>query len=164
MDKADEKAAQKDAAQKAAAHAATPTVAHFDSLGRTCLAVADNGSGARFPSRTAYDTESKPLAIFDALGRRTEEYCYRAPQTGGGFLYVAGMDMAGSALYRFNTDAGARRSLSNVVGNPIRNWDARGHAFRMVYDATHPAHATPRQHQPHPGNPSRTERLWRGTP
>ena len=134
---ADEQAAQKDAAQKAAAHASTTTVAHFDSLGRTCLAVADNGGDARFPSRTAYDTESKPLAIFDALGRRTEEYCYRAPQTSSGSQYVAGMDMAGSALYHVNADAGARRSLSNVVGNPIRSWDARGHAFRMVYDAAH---------------------------
>src|SRR5262249_28902095 len=32
-------------------------------------------------------------------------------------------------------DSGARRSLLNVVGKPIRSWDARGHAFRTRYDA-----------------------------
>ena len=40
----DEKAANEEAAQKATPHAATPAVKHFDSLGRTCLAVADNSS------------------------------------------------------------------------------------------------------------------------
>jgi RHS repeat-associated protein len=131
----DDQAAQKDAALKAAAHAATPTVTHLDALGRSCLVVSDNGGGNRFPARTAYDTEGNPLAVFDALGRRAQEYVYRAPQSGGGFRYVAGLDMAGNTLYRINADGGARRGLNNVVGNPIRSWDARGHAFRLVYDA-----------------------------
>ena len=46
---AQDQAAQQDAAQKAAAHAATPAVSHRDSAGRVCLAVADNGGGARYP-------------------------------------------------------------------------------------------------------------------
>jgi RHS repeat-associated protein len=126
---ADDQAAHKDAAQKAAAHAATPGVAHFDALGRSCLAVSDNGGGNRYPGRTAFDTEGKPLAVIDALGRRAQEYCYRAPQ------YLAGMDMAGNQLYRINADGGARRDFNNVAGNLIRSWDARGHAFRLIYDA-----------------------------
>lgn len=130
-----DQAAQKDAAQKAAAHAGTFAVSHFDALGRTCLAVADNGGGNRYPSRTAYDTQGKPLAVIDPLGRRVEEYCYRSPLSGGGFQYIAGLDMAGNALYRINADGGARRSLNNVVKKPILAWDARGHAFRLVYDA-----------------------------
>jgi RHS repeat-associated protein len=125
---ADDQAAQEDAAQKASAHAATPTVTHFDSLGRACLAVNDNGGGIRYPGRTAYDTEGKPLAVFDAIGRHTQEYFLRGPQ------YIAGTDMAGNPLYRINADGGARRSLNNVAGNPIRSWDARGHAFRLLYD------------------------------
>jgi RHS repeat-associated protein len=131
---ADARAAQQDAAQKAAAHAATPGVAHFDSLGRTCLTVADNGSGERYATRTALDCEGKPLATFDASGRRVIEYVLRAPLGGGAFQYVAGTDLAGRALYHNSADGGERRSLANVAGNLIRNWDAREHAFRLLYD------------------------------
>ena len=126
---------QQDAANKAATAAGTPTATHADSLGRACLAVADNGGGNRYPSRTAYDTEGTPLAVFDALGRRAEEHCYRNPQTGGGFEYLAGNDVAGNPLYHISADAGARRGLNNVAGHPIRSWDAREHVFRTGYDA-----------------------------
>jgi virulence plasmid B protein/glycosyltransferase TcdB-like subunit of Tc toxin/glycosyltransferase TcdB-like subunit of Tc toxinin len=135
---ADEKAANQDAAQKTEAHAGTPTVQHFDSLGRLCLNVADNGvvSGVsqRFATRTAQDTESKPLALFDALGRHTLEFCLRESTGGGGFRFVAGYSLAGSPLYRNSMDGGARWSLENVAGNPMRNWDARGFIHRTVYD------------------------------
>lgn len=126
---ADDRAAQKDAAQKAAAHAATPTIAHLDALGRSCLTVADNGGGNRYATRTAFDTEGTPLAVIDALGRHTQESFYRGAQ------YLAGTDMAGNPLYQISSDGGARRSFQNVAGRPIRKWDARGHAFRIVYDA-----------------------------
>ena len=131
---AQDQAAQQDAAQKAAAHAATPTAVHGDSAGRPCLTVADNGGGARYPARTAYDTQGRPLAVFDAPGRRAEERCYRDPQQGGGFRYLAGSDMAGNPLYQVSADGGARRSLFSVARQPIRSWDARGHAFRLAYD------------------------------
>lgn len=132
---AESQAAQQDAAVKATAHAATPAVAHADALGRTCLAIVDNGAGARYAARTSLDTEGKPLAVFDALGRRTQEHVLRSPLAGGGFQYVAGVDMAGMALYHINTDAGARTALNDVAGQPIRVWDARKQAFRLVYDA-----------------------------
>jgi RHS repeat-associated protein len=131
--------AAKDAAVKAAAHAATPRVSHFDGLGRICLAVADNGlkNGLpeRYPTRTAFGTEDRPLAVIDALGRRAAEQCLREPVAGHGFQYVAGDDLAGKALYRNEIDGGERRMLSNVAGNPIRSWDARGFAVRTLYDA-----------------------------
>jgi RHS repeat-associated protein len=142
----EEQAANLDAAHKTAAHAATPTVAHFDSLGRTCLSVADNGTAAsipqRYPTRTAMDTENKPLALLDPLGRRVMEMCLREPiQGGSGFRYVAGYDVAGNPLYRNGMDGGERHTLNNVAGNPIRHWDARGFAFRTVYDPLHrPTH------------------------
>ena len=132
---AESQAAEQDAATKASAHAATPSVAHMDALERACLAVVDNGGGARYAARTAFDTEGKPLAVFDALGRRAQEHVLRSPLAGGGFQYVAGADMRGSPLYHINADAGARRSLSDVAGQPIRVWDARGQAFRVTYDA-----------------------------
>ena len=45
---AEAKSAEQDAATKAGKHAATPGVSHFDSLGRTCLQIVDNGGGMRF--------------------------------------------------------------------------------------------------------------------
>ena len=110
------------------------------------LSVADNGvvSGLpqRFATRTAQDTESKPLALFDSLGRHTLELCLREPIGGGGFRFVAGYSLAGSPLYRNSMDGGARRSLENVAGSPMRNWDARGFIHRTAYDALQrPTHA-----------------------
>jgi RHS repeat-associated protein len=134
----DDQAAQQDAAAKAAGHAATPAVVHFDALGRTCLTVEDNGTDGRYPSRVALDTQGNPLAVFDAKGRRVFEYCVREPLSAGGFQYVAGRDLAGNALYANGMDGGERRTLADVAGKPLRSWDPSGpgleHAFSTVYD------------------------------
>jgi RHS repeat-associated protein len=127
-------AAEQTAAKNTEPHAATPAGAHFDSLGRTCLAIADNGNDGRYPTRTASDAGNKPLAIFDALGRRVFEYCLREPVAGGGFQYVAGRDLAGNELYHCGMDGGERRVLSDVTGKPIRAWDALGRTFELHYD------------------------------
>ena len=70
----------------------------------------------------------------------------RAGQAGGGVRATAARSRAAgpvpgrhatwpaSPLYHVNADGGARRGLTNVAGQPIRSWDARGHAFRLVYD------------------------------
>ena len=71
-----------------------------------------HGNGNRFPTRTALDTESKPLAVFDAFGRRTQEHVLRVT-SGGALSYVAGSDMGGRQVYHINTDAGARRTLNS---------------------------------------------------
>jgi RHS repeat-associated protein len=133
-DTAEQRAAEQDAAQKAAAHAGTPAVVHFDALGRPCLAVADNGAAGRYPSRTAFDTEGKPLAVFDPRGRRVVEHCLREPLPGGGFRYLAGIDLAGATLYQNGMDGGERRTLDNVAGRPLRSWDALGRAFHTLHD------------------------------
>ncbi len=134
-----ERTANQDAAQKTANHAATPASVHFDSLGRTCLAVADNGvvSGVdqRYATRTALDAESKPLTVIDALGRRIVEFCLREALPGSGFVYVAGYDMAGNLLYQNEMDNGERRILQDIHGETIRMWDARGLVTRTSFDA-----------------------------
>ncbi len=124
--------AERDAALKAAAHAATPAMTHLDALGRICLSVQDNGPRGRYPTRTASDVEGKPLAVFDALGRHVVEYCLRTSDSPS--PYLAGWDLAGQPLYEIGMDSGARRTLLNVAGKPSWHWDARGHAFRVVYD------------------------------
>lgn len=132
-----DQAANQDAATKSAAHAATPLVTHFDSLGRICLSVSDNGTvngvPQRFATRTVLDAEDKPLAVFDALGRRAMESCLR--ETTAGLQYVAGYDIAGNPLYHNSSDSGERRMLNNVAGKNMRIWNARGFVFRTRYDA-----------------------------
>jgi RHS repeat-associated protein len=126
--------AQQDAAAKASVHAATPAITHFDALGRSCLTVADCGAAGRFPSRMALDTEGRPLALYDALGRRTQQNVFSTGAMNGA-QYIAGSDMLGRQLYHVNADAGAHRALSNSTGQPVCSWDARGQAFRIIYDA-----------------------------
>jgi RHS repeat-associated protein len=136
-----EQAAQKDAAEKAAAHAATPGAVHFDSLGRNCLTVVENGASGRYATRVATDAAGRPLVAFDPLGRRVVEHCLREQEQGGGFRYVAGYDVAGRELYWKGMDGGERRTLQDAASKTIRAWDARDQAFRMGYDALHrPTH------------------------
>lgn len=128
-----ERAAQQAAAQQAATAAGTPAALHADSLGRTCLSVADNGAAGRYASRTARDTAGTTLAITDPLGRRAAEFVLR--QVAAAQPYLAGTDMAGAQVYHASADGGARRGLPDVTGAMIRSFDARGHAFRLTYDA-----------------------------
>lgn len=137
----EQRLAEQDAAAKAEAYFETPSVAHLDSAGRTCLQVSDDGDGNRLPSRVALDAEDKPLAVFDSLGRRVLEYVAREPRPGGGFTYLAGYAVAGFGLYRNGMDGGERRMFADVNGNPIRGWDEIGRAFRSRYDdAGRPTH------------------------
>ncbi len=134
---AGDKLAQQDAAKKTEAHANTPAVQHFDSLGRVCLAVTDNAGGNRFPLRVAHDIEGKALCVTDALSHRAVEYCVRAAAS----QYRLGYDVAGSLLFKNFADGGARRALKNIAAKPLRTSDARSNAFRFVYDpARRPTH------------------------
>ena len=127
---ADDRAAQQDAAQKTEAHASHADRRAFRRARPHLPHCRGQWSAyGRYPSRVALDTEGKPLVVFDAKVRRVMEYCLRLPLPAGGLQYIAGTDMAGNPLYQNGMDGGARRSLSNVAGKPIRTWDARGHAF-----------------------------------
>ena len=113
------------AADKAAAHANTPTMVFIDSLGRLFLTVADNGldaAGQRqlFKTRFKFDIESNEREVIDALGRGVMRYDY---------------DMLGNRIHQSSMDAGERWVLSDVTGKPIRAWDSRDHEFRTAYDA-----------------------------
>jgi RHS repeat-associated protein len=133
--------AERDAADKAAVHGDTPAVTHFDSLGRPILTVAHNRFVCNSAmvdehhlTRTALDIEGKPLAVIDALGRRVMEYQVRIPQANGDVRFTSGYDVAGNLLYQHSMEAGERRMLVNVAGNPLRAWDSRGYTIRTVYD------------------------------
>jgi RHS repeat-associated protein len=137
------------AAQCAAAHADTPTTAHFDALGRPFLTVARNrvvcaghaldGTGESFATRVELDIEGNqrsvrdaithteardasgnPIVVDDPLGRIVMRYAY---------------DMLGNRIHQLSMEAGARWMLNDVAGKPIRSWDSRGHNFTTTYDA-----------------------------
>jgi RHS repeat-associated protein len=126
------RAAEVDAAHKTEVHAATPGIAHADTLGRTFLTVAHNRFKYRdsppadppveeFNStRIVFDVEGNQREVIDARNRVVMRYDY---------------DMLGTRIHQASMEAGERWMLSDVTGKPIYAWDSRGHSFRSEYDA-----------------------------
>jgi len=115
---------EKAAADKAAAHAATPTVTWFDTLGRPMLTVADNGKDAsgtaqKFATRVTLDIEGNQREVRDALNRAVMRYDY---------------DMLGNRIHQSSMEAGRRWMLNDATGKAIRAWDSRDHSLRIAYD------------------------------
>ena len=116
---------EKSAAEKAEKHANTPTIAHFDTLGRTFLTIADNGKDAsgndqNYATRVELDIEGNQRSVTDAKDRIVMRYDY---------------DLLGHRLHQASMEAGQRWMLNNVAGKPIRMWDSRDHILRTTYDA-----------------------------
>jgi RHS repeat-associated protein len=119
------------AAEKTCAHAATPTVAHADSLGRTVLTVShnkakysDTSSAALpveefYPTRIVLDIEGNQREVIDAKDRIVMRYDY---------------DMLGNRVHQASMEAGQRWMLNDVAGKPLYAWDGRDHRFRTAYD------------------------------
>ncbi len=115
---------EKAAADKAAAHAATPTVAWFDTLGRPMLTVADNGKDAngaiqKYATRVTLDIEGNQREVKDSNNRVVMRYDY---------------DLLGNRIRQASMEAGQRWMLNDVSGKPIRAWDSRDHSLRTQYD------------------------------
>lgn len=117
---------ERDAAQKTAVHANTPTVSYLDVLGRPFLTVAHNRferdgtvSEEKHASRVELDVEGNQRAVFDAEGRVVMRYDY---------------DLLGNRIHQASQEAGERWMLGDAAGNAIRAWDSRGHRFRTAHD------------------------------
>ncbi|MGE0751635.1 MAG: SpvB/TcaC N-terminal domain-containing protein [Variibacter sp.] len=119
------------AAEQAAIHAATPALAHADPLGRAFLTVAHNRTKysdepptqppaeAFYTVRVAFDIEGNQRQVFDAADRLIAQYDY---------------DILGNRIHSASMEAGERRALANVLGQPAYAWDSRGNRVRTVYD------------------------------
>ena len=120
-------AKEKKAALKAAKHANTPNVLHFDTLGRPILSV-DHIRNIQTETdefqltRTNLDVEGNLRIVTDARNNVVMHYKY---------------GMLGNLAYQQSMDAGKRCLLSNILGNPLRTWDERDHEFQYFYDAAH---------------------------
>jgi hypothetical protein len=128
---ADERAA----AAKTAVHAATPSLAYLDSLGRTFLTIAHNRFKPHsappdasptekfYATRVELDIEGNQRSVTDALEREVMRYDY---------------DLLSHQIHQASMEAGERWMLSEVAGQPIYAWNSRGFRFRSTYDALRP--------------------------
>jgi RHS repeat-associated protein len=108
-----------DAAVKASAHANTPALAYFDTLGRTFLNIADNATGGQYQSHVDLDIQNNQRSMTDALGRMVMVYDY---------------DVLGTHIHQASMEAGERWMLNDGTGKAIRAWNSRGHNLRTTYD------------------------------
>ncbi|MBK9261999.1 MAG: toxin, partial [Polyangiaceae bacterium] len=104
------------------AHAGTPGIVHFDTLGRPAIGIENNGPGAEYATTAELDIEGNPVQTVDARGNVAAQNKF---------------DLLGRTLYTKSCDAGERWTLMNAVGNPIRGWDSRRHIVTSVYDVLH---------------------------
>jgi RHS repeat-associated protein len=118
--------AEQDAARKTAVHAATPSVAHLDTLGRVFLTVVHNRREQdgvavedKNPTRVQLDLEGNRRAVSDPLGRVVVRFEY---------------DILGNRIHQSSMEAGERWMLNDAAGKPIRAWDSRLFQRRMTYD------------------------------
>jgi RHS repeat-associated protein len=118
---------EKAAAAKTAAHSNTPAVVHVDSLGRTILAIADNGPNGKYESRVRFDIVGNKREIIDANGR---------------LVLRSDFDMLQNDIHHASMEAGERWSLQNVVGSVFLAWNSRKVKTRTRYDALHRQIAT----------------------
>lgn len=134
---------EQNAARRAAAHADTPTIAHFDALGRPFLTVARNRvvcnghalhgrSDEDFCARVELDIEGNQREVRDER-KLLVNYLPDGPIEQRIVMRYA-YDMLGNRIRQLSMEAEARWMLNDVAGKPIRAWDGRGHTFRTEYD------------------------------
>lgn len=111
---------ERKAAAAAGAHANTPAVVHLDTLGRTFLTIADNGTAGKYETRVELDIEGNQRSVTDARQRT---------------VMTQDFDMLGTVVHSASVDAGERWMVNNVAGKPIRRWDSRAHTIKTTYDA-----------------------------
>ncbi|WP_375758782.1 SpvB/TcaC N-terminal domain-containing protein [Corallococcus exercitus] len=119
------------AALKSELYAATPSVAHTDSLGRTLVTVAHNRfkqadapagdppTEEFYASRVVFDIEGNQREVIDAKDRVVVRYEY---------------DLLGNRIHQSSMEAGQRWLLNDVAGKSLYTWDSRGHRSRTAYD------------------------------
>jgi RHS repeat-associated protein len=128
------------AGNKAAFHARTPNVLHFDTLGRPVLSIDHNKN-----ITTAADEFYRTKVLLDVKGNlRSVTDARELPENSnkGNTVMQYKYDMLGNLVYHNSIDAGQRWLLINILGKPLRTWDERDHEFQYFYDTLHrPTHS-----------------------
>ncbi len=118
---------ERDAAEKAAIHADTPSKVHFDSLGRPFYTVQHNrtpdGAGGWTDQFIAgyetLDITGNRLEVTDGRGLKPLRYRY---------------NLLKAPVFQHSIDGGDSYALLDVSGQPLYSWDAAGREFHFVYD------------------------------
>ena len=102
-------------------HHFTPASIEIDALGRTIKAVERNGSDPKdwYTTRSTYDIRGNVLTVTDALSRVAFKHVY---------------DLANRKLKIDSIDAGVRRMVLDVMGNPVEQRDSKGALTLHAYD------------------------------
>ncbi|MGH9753406.1 MAG: SpvB/TcaC N-terminal domain-containing protein [Blastocatellia bacterium] len=118
---------EREAAEKTAIHAATPSLAYADTLGRSFLTIAHNRfkhndelTEETYASRAVMDIEGNQREVIDANGRIVMRYDF---------------DMLGATVHQTSMEAGERWMLNDVAGQTAFAWDSRAHRLRATFDA-----------------------------
>jgi len=111
--------ADQDAAAKAYEHRNTPSKAYLDTLGRTFLAVEDNGTFGLYETRSSYDIQGNVLEIHDPRHNKAFSHTY---------------DLLKNNLHRWQMDSGDQFNLLNAAGNPIKAWKCSDYIITTEYD------------------------------
>ena len=121
------------AADKAAVHRQTPTVAHFDALGRTFVTISQNrferngvAIEERFPVRIDLDIEGNQRTVRDAAVQNGDAL--------GRIVMSFDYDMLGNVIHQSSMEAGERWMLNDVMVKSVRSWDSRGFTRHITYD------------------------------
>jgi RHS repeat-associated protein len=117
---------EQEAAAKAAASAETPSVAHFDTLGRTFLTRVTN---RYLRDSTQVEEELTTRIILDIKGNRRQVHD-TLHRLAARFDY----DVLGNAIRQQSMEAGERSMLGDVIGKPIYGWNSREIVLRTTYD------------------------------
>jgi RHS repeat-associated protein len=109
-----------DAAESTEPHHDTPTITHLDPQGRPVRVIEELEGDVFLETRSVLDIEGNVLEVIDARENTAEENAY---------------GMAGQVLQTSSVDAGERRSVTDVLGAPLRMFDGLGRTHRFRYDA-----------------------------
>jgi RHS repeat-associated protein len=130
--------AERQAALKASVHRQSPTVAHFDALGRPFLTITHNkfnrerpdgtteAVDEKYATRVDLDIEGNQRAVRDAVEQDGDPL--------GRVVMRYGYDLLGTRLHQASMEAGERWTLNDAAGMLIRAWTSRGHTTRIEYD------------------------------
>lgn len=112
--------AEKDSAIKAEEHKSTPTIIHFDTLGRNIITFRDNANNKKLVNKTHYDIEGNVISLIAPGDKELFNFKY---------------DIAGRKIISDSKDAGISYNLPDITGkNPWLLWDANGNIIKNEYD------------------------------
>ena len=110
---------QRQALDKALAHAGTPTLTRLDPSGNATEVLARGGAGPDLSTRFRRDSDGEVVDVIDARGITTLSYR---------------RDMLGRVVRTVSADAGETRILMDAFNNAVLVADASGNEVRRDYD------------------------------